>query len=123
MNSNIKNSILAMLVLACSPALACDYPNRPHIPDGSTVTKDELLAAKSAVQTYLASVDDYLLCVEAETEAANDKSSEEDSEMAKKRSKLLDQKFEAANQEKELVGEQFNRQIRAYNEQRKNSSE
>jgi len=122
MNSKIKKSILAVLVLACSPALACDYPDRPHIPDGSTATKDELLTAKSAVETYLASVDDYLNCVEAEGQAAIDESGGTDPEMAKKANKLLDQKFDAANQEKDLVGEQFNQQVRAYNEQRKKSS-
>ncbi len=123
MNSITKNSILAALILAFAPALACEYPARPHIPDGSTATKNELLAGKSAVQTFLASVDDYLNCVEAEEQAAISKIDEADSKMIKKRNKLLDQKFDAANQEKELVGEQFNQQVRAYNKQRKKSSE
>lgn len=123
MNRVIKNSILAVLILAFGPALACEYPNRPHIPDGSTATKDDLLAGKSAVQTYLTSVDDYLNCVDAEAQAAVRKIGESDPEMVKRRNKLLDQKFDAANQEKELVGEQFNQQVRAYNEQRNKPSE
>ena len=123
MNSIVKMALSTSLLLVTSLAFACDYPDRPHIPDGSTASKEELLAAKSGVQSYLAAVDDYLSCVENEEQEAIDESDDTDPEMLKRRDKLLNQKFDAANEEKALIGEQFNQQVRAYNEQRKKASE
>ena len=123
MNSSIKIALSASLLLITAPAFACDYPDRPHIPNGSTAVKEEMLTAKSDVQSYIASVDDYLICVENEDQAAIDESGETDPELLKRRDQLLNQKFDAANEEKALVGEQFNQQVRAYNEQRKKTTE
>ena len=41
--------------------------------------------------------------------------------MMEKRDEVLDKKFDAANEEKALVGEQFNQQVRAYNAKKKAS--
>ena len=57
-------------VFASSLALACDYPERPHMPDGAAASKDELLTAKSDVQSFIAAVDEYLQCVEDEEKEA-----------------------------------------------------
>ncbi len=123
MNSIVKIALGASLLLVSSLAFACDYPDRPHIPDGSTAVKEEMLTAKTDVQTYIAAVDDYLICVENEQQAAINESGETDPEMLKRRDQLLNQKFDAANEEKALVGEQFNQQVRAYNEKRKKAAE
>ena len=123
MNSIVKIALGASLLLVSSLAFACDYPARPHIPDGSTAVKEEMLTAKTDVQTYIAAVDDYLICVENEQQAAINESGETDPEMLKRRDQLLNQKFDAANEEKALVGEQFNQQVRAYNEKRKKAAE
>lgn len=123
MNSIVKIALGASLLLVSSLAFACDYPDRPHIPDGSTAVKEEMLTAKTDVQTYIAAVDDYLICVENEQQAAINESGETDPEMLKRRDQLLNRKFDAANEEKALVGEQFNQQVRAYNEKRKKAAE
>ena len=107
--------------LATSLAFACDYPNRPHIPDGTTAEKDQLLAAKSDVQHYVAAVDEYLTCVENEEKAATAELDNPSSEDLQRRDELLNKKFDAANEEKALVGEQFNQQIRIYNKRLKES--
>lgn len=110
-----KISIGSLLFFASSLALACDYPERPSIPDGATASKEELLAAKTNVQEFIAKVDEYLTCIEAaekEAAAALDNPSQE--ELAA-RDDMLNKKFDAANEEKVLLGEQFNQQIRAYN--------
>ena len=111
----------ATLLFATSFVLACDYPERPQIPDGSTASKEELLAAKSEVTDYLTGVDDYLRCIEAEEKAARDAMEEQDPAVIQKRNDMLDKKFDAANEEKALVGEQFNQQVRAYNAKKKAS--
>jgi hypothetical protein len=115
MNKTIKIVIGCLLLISAPMSFACDYPERPGIPDGSTASKEELLAAKDGVATYLAGVDDYLTCIEtAEKEAVAELESA-DTDDLKRRDEMLSSKFDAANDDKALVGEEFNQQVRAYN--------
>lgn len=111
------NSIVlgAVLFLGASVALACDYPERPTIPDGSTASRDDMMAAKASITTYLTGVDEYLVCLENEEKAAVARLENPATEELQRREDMLNKKFEAANEEKALVGEQFNVQVRAYN--------
>ena len=119
MNKKTKFAMGSLILLAAPLAFPCDYPGRPAIPDGNTATKDELLTAKADVGTYLAGVDEYLRCVETSGEEAIAELKITDPEDLKRRDKLISKKFDAANDEKALVGEEFNQQVRAYNEARK----
>jgi hypothetical protein len=119
----IKFSIGSLLFLTGSLAIACDYPERPVIPDGSTASKDDLLAAKSSVQDFIADVDDYLTCIETEEKAAAAEMDNPSPEELQRRDDMLNKKFDAANEEKVLLGEQFNQQIRAYNQKVQESKE
>lgn len=114
MNKTLTTILVYSLFLA-APALACDYPERPNIPDGATATKEEMLEASAQIKEYLANVDTYLTCIEdAEKDAVagmEDPSPEE----LQRRVEMLDSRFDAANEEKALVGEMFNQQVRAYN--------
>lgn len=114
MNKTLTTILLSALFIA-APALACDYPERPDIPDGTTATKDQMLEASTKIKEYLVNVDTYLTCIEdAEKEAVaamEDPSPEE----LQRRGEMLDSRFSAANEEKALVGEMFNQQVRAYN--------
>ena len=51
----------------------------------------------------------------AEKEAIAALGEEADTEDLKRRDQMLSSKFDAANEEKALVGEEFNQQVRAYN--------
>lgn len=110
-----KISIASVLVFSTSLALACEYPGRPAIPDGATASKDELLAAKDAIQAYMAEVDNYLQCIESDEKAAIAELDNPTPEELQRRDDILNKKFDAANDEKALLGEQFNQQIRIYN--------
>lgn len=123
MNRIFRITLGAIFFLTSSLAIACAYPDRPHIPEGGTASKEDMLAAKSDVQTFLAAVDEYLRCVEAEEKAAIDSLEDPDQEALRERDLALNRKFDAANEEKALVGEQFNQQVRAYNAQRQSSQE
>ena len=89
------------------------------MPDGSTASKEELLAAKDGVGAYLAGVDDYLTCIEEAEKAAVAALDDPDTDDLKRRDEMMSKKFDAANDEKALVGEEFNLQVRAYNTARK----
>jgi hypothetical protein len=119
MNKLIKIAVGSLLLVFAPLSFACDYPERPSIPDGSTASKEELLAAKDAVGAFLADVDTYLTCIEnAEKEAVAALENPDPDDLAR-RDAMLGSKFDAANEEKALVGEQFNQQVRAYNAARK----
>lgn len=115
MNTFSKISAASVLMLATSFAIACDYPDRPGIPDGAAANKEELLAAKDAIQQYMADVDAYLQCIESEEKAAVAELDNPSPDEIQRREEMLNKKFEAANEEKALLGEQFNQQVRAYN--------
>jgi hypothetical protein len=119
MNVTIRIALAAAALLASSPVFACDYPQRPSIPPGSTASKEEMLTAKNDVQAFLGAVDEYLRCIEADEKAALDALDDPAPEEVKRREDLLNKKFDAANEEKALIGEQFNQQVRAYNSKRK----
>ena len=119
MNMTIRNAVACCVLLACPVTYACDYPQRPTIPNGSTASKDELMLAKEDVNTYLAGVDEYLTCIETDETAAVAALDDPDPAALKRRDEVLEKKFDAANDEKALVGEQFNLQVRAYNAARK----
>ncbi len=121
MNKLFRPALGAILILASTTVFACDYPERPFIPDGATASKEELLAAKDGVQTFLASVDEYLQCVDLEEQAATATLDEPTPKDLEERDKIMNRKFDAANEEKEMVGAQFNQQVRAYNAKRKES--
>lgn len=108
-----------LVLLAATGAFACDYPERPRIPDGSTASKDEMMAAKGEVSAFLAGVDDYLTCIESSEKEAVAALENPDPTELKRRDDMLNKKFNAANDEKALVGEEFNQQVRAYNAARK----
>ena len=62
----------AATLLFAAPVLglACDYPDRPTLPDGSTASKEDMIAAQSDVKAFLAAVDEYLDCIEQEEKDA-----------------------------------------------------
>lgn len=108
-------TILASSLFLSAPALACDYPERPEIPEGSAATKEQMLEASAAVKEYLSSVDTYLTCIEDAEKDAISALEEPSPEELQRRGDMLDKRFAAANEEKALVGEMFNQQVRAYN--------
>ena len=116
---NLTKAVLAAVLLT-SPVVgfACEYPERPALPEGGTATKQEMIAAQAAVKAFLASIDEYLDCIEQEEKDAIAAMDNPDEETIKRRDELLSKRFDAANEEKFLFGEQWNQQVRAYNAQK-----
>ena len=126
---NPTKTVIAIALLAL-PAFgfACEYPERPTLPDGNTASKDQMIAAQTSVKAFLAAVDEYLTCIEEEEKeaiAALPEIDESDDDAVtgreaeiKRRDDLLSKRFDAANEEKFLFGEKWNQQVRAYNDRR-----
>lgn len=106
---------VAALFLA-QGAFACDYPDRvKDMPDGKTATRDEMIAGKKAVQSYIANMESYLSCIEAEEAQAVIAMGDVDDDAKKQRSETFNKKYNAAVEEMNIVAEEFNIQLRAYN--------
>ena len=115
MKNLIKFLVVPVVLSLPAISLACDYPERPTLPDGGTAAKEDMIAAQAAVKGFLAAVDEYLTCIEQEEKAAIEAMDNPDEETMKRRDDLLAKRFDAANEEKFMFGEQWNQQVRAYN--------
>jgi hypothetical protein len=117
----MKAWIPLTLVLALGAAAAahadCTYPRSPDkIPDGSTASKDEMVAAKNDVSRYNTEMNAYLDCIKLEIQAIpkDPKMSKDDKAKADAQEKLLDQKNNAAVDQLQQVASQFNEQLRIW---------
>jgi hypothetical protein len=119
----IKKTRLAVSVAAlflAQGALACDYPQRiENMPDGDSATREDMLAGKKAVQEYLADMESYLGCIEAEEAQAVIAMGDAAEEAKAQRQETFNKKYNAAVEEMNLVAEEFNIQLRAYNARKK----
>ena len=59
-------------------ALACDAPAEIEIPPGDEATLDEMLAAQTGVREFIATMEEYLACMDGEIEALAEDTPEED---------------------------------------------
>ncbi len=107
---------IASLVLSL-PAIACDYPQPAEIPNGTTATRDEMLAGQQAVKDYIEAMEAYLACIEEEEQATLDTLPDISDEDRVNRERALTMKHNAAVEEMELVAARFNEEVRVYRAQ------
>lgn len=121
MNKMLIKAVSVALLFFAQDALACDYPARvDNVPDGNTATRDEMVAGKKAVQSYLGEMEKYLDCIEAEEAQAVIAMGDVDDDTRRQRKSTFDKKYNSAVEEMNLVAEQFNIQLRAFNAKKKN---
>jgi len=84
-------SVAILCAMGSAPVLACEKPRAPSsIPDGAKASKEDMLAAKKAVDAFRSGMEEYLAC--------------------EKNFASLD----AAQNELAKVADLFNQQIRAF---------
>ena len=84
-------SVAILCAMGSTPLIACEKPKAPSsIPDGATASKEDMLAAKKAVDAFRSAMEEYLAC---EKNFAN---------------------LDAAQNELVKVADLFNVQIRAF---------
>jgi len=114
---NIMTSLISVAFLLSAPlALACDYPQRVDVPNGTTATKEEMIAGQRSIKDYLATMDVYLACIEAAEQQTVAGLAEPDEDAKQQRIEMFNKKYNAAVEEMNLVAEEFNLQVRAYKE-------
>jgi hypothetical protein len=110
--------LIAVAMLFLSPlAFACNYPARVDMPNGTTASKDEMLAGQKSVKDYMAAMEEYLACIEdEEKDAIAALIDASDGELAT-RDTAITKKYNAAVQEMELIAAKFNDEVRDYKDQ------
>ena len=88
-------------------AQACDYPEAVSVPDGRTATQDEMVSGQRQVKAYMAAMEEYLDCLDAETNAGGEEPTDE-------QRKILISRHNAAVDEMETLAAAFNEQVRAF---------
>jgi hypothetical protein len=99
--------LICGLLIATGAHAACEFPANIEVPDGSTATEAEMVAAQSAVKEYMAKVEDYLTCLAAEASDLGMDITEDDM-------RIRDMRHNAAVDEMEKLAAEFNAQIRAF---------
>lgn len=114
MNRLIKIALSISLIFAAQSAVACDYPDRVLVPNGSTATKEDMVTGQRGVKTYVAAMEVYLDCIVEEEKAARDAMGAMDADQEQDREDMLNKKYNAAVDEMERLAAQFNSEVQAY---------
>lgn len=109
----------AFTFLFAAPAiLACDYPSRVKVPNGSSATRDEMIAGQRNIKEYVAAMEAYLECIVAEEKSARAALEEISSEDEQLREDMLNKKYNAAVEEMEKLAADFNGEVREFKERK-----
>ena len=116
----ITTSLISATLLLSAPLVyACDYPQRVGVPNGATATKEEMIAGQRSIKDYLATMDEYLACIESGDSLLFGGFDEPDEDAKQQRIEMFNKKYNAAVEEMNLVAEEFNLQVRAYKDRSK----
>ncbi len=113
--TKLINAGCLIAFIFCAPAaLACEYPERVTIPNGSNATKDEMVAGQRGIKKFMADMDVYLECINDEDEQTRAGIEKPDLIVEAQRDEMLVKKHNAAVEDMEKVAAQFNEQVRTY---------
>ena len=119
MNKTLTTCFSLAVLLAAQGVHACDYPAGVAAPDGATASKEEMIAGQKAVKNYMAKMEEYLACIEAEEAAAVLQAGELDDDTKRRRNEIFNGKYNGAVEEMNRVAEEFNIQVRAFKDRSK----
>lgn len=113
--TNFIKLIGTIFVLAgAQAAIACDYPSRIDIPNGTTATKEDMLQGQRDVKKFVADMEIYLECIVDEEKAARAGIEELSANDEQQREDMLNKKYNAGVDDMERRAAQFNVEVQAY---------
>ena len=114
MTKTIKLICSATILFIAQSALACDYPSRVLIPNGSTATKEDMLDGQRNVKSYVSEMEVYLKCIVEDEKVAVAAMDNLEAEVEQQREDMINKKYNAAVDEMERLAAQFNAEVQAY---------
>ena len=110
----IKATYMIAVIIFAPAALPCDYPQSISIPNGSSATKDEMVAGQKGVKKFMTALEEYLVCIEDEDKQNRAGIEEPDPIVEAQRDEMLVKKHNAAVDDMEKVAAEFNEEVKAY---------
>jgi hypothetical protein len=107
-------AICTSFLFLAGPAAACDYPEKPSVPNGSSATKDEMIAGQKEVKQYVADLESYQQCLVEEEKVARAAIQDLTPEVEEQREEVLNKKYNAAHDEMMKVAAEFNAELKEY---------
>jgi hypothetical protein len=107
---------LAVIAFAVSGAAgaACIYPRAPEqVPDGSTATYEEMVAAQKAVQEFNEDINAYNACLDLEMATAEKSGAYDENRLTEMRA-IQAKRNNAAVDEVQAIADRFNEQLRVF---------
>lgn len=101
-------------VLFAGTGLACDYPDKPALPNGSSASKEDMIAGQKEVNAYIKELETYQACLVEEEEAARAELGELEPEALQQREALLTKKYNAAHEEMLKAAAAFNAELKEF---------
>lgn len=114
MRKPVRYACLAPLLLSAQVGLACDYPSRVAIPNGSTASQEEMIEGQRGVKQYVADMEAYLECIVEQEKEARAAIADLKPEDEQQREDKLTKKYNAAVEEMEQVAAKFNVEVQTY---------
>jgi uncharacterized protein YfkK (UPF0435 family) len=106
--------VLTLLATAAAAEAACIYPRAPdRVPDGSTATYDEMVAAQKAVKQFNEDIDAYNSCLDLEMATLEQSGSYDETRLEELRA-MQAKKNNAAVDEVQALADRFNEQLRIF---------
>ena len=117
-------ALAVALVLAPAAYADCAYPPAPtQIPDGSTATLNEMIAAMKVVKSYNEQMTAYLSCIELERDTRVASAGAPLTKQQKQELEIIEiQKHNAAVDQLKAVANRFNAQVKIFKAKNKTTS-
>lgn len=112
--SLLRMTSFLVLLAGATGALACDYPARVEIPDGTTADREAMLSAQRDVKQFVTSMEEYLECIVNEENNARAQMVDLAPEDEQQREDLLTKKYNAAVEDMERIAAEFNTEVQAF---------
>ena len=125
MKSILAAVAIAATVLAPAAYADCTYPQAPtQLPDGSTATLAEMLAAQKVVQSYNEEMTAYLSCIKLERDSRVAQAGDKLTKQQKQEMEAIEiQKNNAAVDQLHSVADRFNAQVKIFKARDKKSDD
>lgn len=125
MKSLLAAVVIAATILAPAAYADCTYPQAPsQLPDGSTATLAEMLAAQKVVQSYNEEMTAYLSCIKLERDSRVAQAGDKLTKQQKQEMEAIEiQKNNAAVDQLHSVADRFNAQVKIFKARDKKSDD
>ena len=104
----------SIFLFVAQSALACDYPTRVSLANGSIATKEEMVQSQRDVKSFIANMETYLECMIEEEKTTRAAITDLQPEEEQQREEMLNKKYNAAVDEMEKVAAEFNAEVQAF---------